>query len=82
MEKNRKEPPPFLEVATLEAARQENKEPLFEHHWQAYRTRKDRSLPTVSDMQYKYDKKGKYIACVKVIDVFGCDTSTLVEIDF
>lgn len=54
----------------------------FEHHWQAYRTRKDRSLPTVSDFGYdKYPKKGKYTACVKVVDIFGCDTSITVEVE-
>jgi DNA modification methylase len=148
MEKNRKEPPPFLEVAVLEAeavyrkcrasvsdARKEGvsqKRPTsavdikltkflpslaevptkelealkeravksgfdfidfwavdfdyednqpFEHHWQDYRTRKDRSLKTVSDAGFdKYPKPGKYIACVKVVDVFGCDTSITVEV--
>lgn len=54
----------------------------FEHHWQAYRTRKDRSLPTVSNHEYdKYPKKGKYNACVKVVDIFGCDTSITVEVE-
>jgi adenine-specific DNA-methyltransferase len=53
----------------------------FEHHWQDYRTRKDRSLKLVSDAHYdKYPKPGKYTACVKVIDVFGCDTSVTVEV--
>ncbi len=157
MEKNRKEPPPFLEVATLEAEvvykispnpslskRGTQNPPLekgekggfsgnksvdiklskfvpslaevptkelqalkdramksgfdfidfwaidfdyqdgqpFEHHWQAYRTRKDRSLPTVSDHEYdKYPGKGKYTACIKVVDIFGCDTSITVEVE-
>lgn len=55
----------------------------FEHHWQAYRTRKDRSLPTISDFGYnKYPKKGKYTACVKVVDIFGCDTSITVEVEW
>lgn len=53
----------------------------FNHHWQDYRTRKDRSLKTVSDAEFSYDKPGKHIACVKVVDVFGCDTSITVEID-
>jgi len=54
----------------------------FEHHWQAYRTRKDRSLPTLSNHEYnKYPKKGKYTACVKVVDVFGCDTSITLEVE-
>jgi adenine-specific DNA-methyltransferase len=134
MEKNRKEPPPFLEVATLEAepvyhgegknrvvdikltkfmpslAEVPTKElqtlreravksgfdfidfwaidfdwhdgKPFEHHWQDYRTRKDRSLKTVSDAKYgKYPKPGVYTACVKVVDVFGCDTSITVKVD-
>jgi adenine-specific DNA-methyltransferase len=54
----------------------------FEHHWQDYRTRKDRSLKTVSDAGFdKYPKPGKYTACVKVVDVFGCDTSITVEVN-
>ena len=49
---------------------------------QAYRTGKDRSLPTVSNYEYnKYPKKGKYTACVKVVDIFGCDTSISVEVE-
>jgi adenine-specific DNA-methyltransferase len=52
----------------------------FKHHWQAYRTRKDRHLTTVSDQNFKYDKLGSYTACVKVVDTFGCDTSVTVSI--
>ena len=53
----------------------------FNHHWQDYRTRKDRgSLKTVSKAAFTYDKPGKYLACVKVVDVFGCDTSITVEV--
>lgn len=132
MEKNRKEPPPFLEVAVLEAeaiVHSSKREPTvdikltkfrpslaevpskelealrertiasgfdfidfwaidfdyqdgqpFEHHWQDYRTRKDRSLKTVSDAKHKYEERGCYTACVKVVDVFGCDTSVTVEV--
>ena len=134
MEKNRREPPPFLEVATLEA------EPVyqskgqqrtvdiklkrfipslaevptrelevlreraaksgfdfidfwavdfdfknggpFNHHWQDYRTRRDRSLKTVSEQRYMYPKNGRYTACVKVVDIFGCDTSVTVEVNY
>lgn len=54
----------------------------FEHHWQAYRTRKDRSLPLVSSQEYVYPKRGKYVACVKVVDVFGCDTSITLEVNY
>ena len=52
----------------------------FNHHWQDYRTRKDRSLKTVSEAGHKYQKPGTYTACVKVVDVFGCDTSITVEV--
>lgn len=132
MERNRKDPPPWLEVAVLEAepvyrktkegttvdikltkflpslAQIDDKElktireraiksgfdfidfwaidfdwhadKPFNHHWQDYRTRKDRSLATVSTAGYEYPKPGKYIACVKVVDVFGCDTSIAVQV--
>lgn len=52
----------------------------FNHHWQDYRTRKDRSLKTVSEAGHQYAKPGRYTACVKVVDVFGCDTSITVEV--
>lgn len=129
MEKNRKGPPPWLEVAVLEAEPVVRKDGAvdikltrflpslaevptkeleairerainsgfdfidfwaidfewrddkpFNHHWQDYRTRKDRSLNTVSDAGYIYGKKGTYTACVKVVDVFGCDTSITVKV--
>lgn len=55
----------------------------FEHQWQDYRTRKDRSLKTTSDALYdKYPVKGSYRACVKVVDIFGCDTSIVVGVDY
>jgi len=135
MEKNRKSPPPFLEVAVLDAEavirKPDKKSDLpavdvkltkflpslfevpekernammeravksgmdfidfwavdfdwkpgmpFNHHWQDYRTRKDRSLKTVSDAGHVYPGKGKYTICVKVVDTFGCDTSTTLEV--
>ncbi|WP_172799724.1 DUF559 domain-containing protein [Leptolyngbya sp. O-77] len=53
----------------------------FTHDWQDYRTRKDRSLKTISDAGYTYPAPGKYTACVKVVDTFGCDTSITVEVE-
>ncbi len=133
MEKNRKSPPPFLEMAVLEAAPVKRKEggktvvdvkltkflpslaevpgkelealreraiksgfdfidfwavdfdwqpgKPFNHQWQDYRTRKDRTLKTVSDAAHGYNKTGKHTICVKVVDVFGCDTSVTVEVE-
>lgn len=132
MERNRKDPPPFFEVASLQAepvyrtegskrtvdikltsflpsltevpekeltALQEraiqsgfdfidfwavdfnyHPDQPFNHHWQTFRTRRDRSLPTVSDQAYHYEQSGNYSACVKVVDVFGADTSITVPI--
>jgi adenine-specific DNA-methyltransferase len=132
MEKNRKSPPPFLEMAVLEAesvvraaggkrsldvkltkflpslAEVPSKElealkeravksgfdfidfwavdfdwhpgKPFNHHWQDYRTRKDRSLKTVSDAGHAYEKAGTHTICVKVVDVFGCDTSITMDV--
>lgn len=52
----------------------------FTPGWMAYRTRKERSLPTVSD-GHQYEKSGKYRVLVKVIDIFGNDTSQVLEIE-
>jgi DNA modification methylase len=134
MEKDRKEPPPFLEVATLTAEpitfRQDGStvvdirltsflpslseiptreiqtlkeravksgfdfidfwavdfdyrdgEP-FRHDWQDYRLRRDRSLKLQSEQRHIYPAPGKYTACVKVVDIFGCDTSITVPVSY
>ena len=52
----------------------------FNHNWQDYRTRKRRNLKITSDANYKYDRQGKHTACIKVVDVFGCDTSITIEV--
>jgi hypothetical protein len=46
----------------------------FMQGWVAYRTRKDRTLPLTSD-PHTYEKPGKYRILIKVIDIFGNDTS-------
>jgi adenine-specific DNA-methyltransferase len=53
----------------------------FNHHWQAFRTRKHRALPTISDLHYEYAEPGRHTACVKVVDVFGVDTSITVVVN-
>jgi adenine-specific DNA-methyltransferase len=134
MERNRKEPPPFLEVATLTAEpvfREENGQKTvdirlksfipslsevptkelealreramrsgfdfidfwavdfdfadggpFHHDWQDFRVRKDRSLTTTSEQRHMYDRPGTYTACVKVVDIFGSDTSITVDVPY
>jgi len=46
----------------------------FMQGWVAYRTRKERTLPLVTD-PHSYESPGKYTVLVKVIDIFGNDTS-------
>jgi len=53
----------------------------FEHHWQDFRTRKDRSLKTRSDLGWHYDTPGKHQIAVKVIDVFGVDTTVVLDVE-
>jgi len=52
---------------------------IFENEWQSYRTRKDRTLELVS-APHEYDRKGRYKIAVKVIDIFGNDTTKVVEV--
>lgn len=53
----------------------------FEHHWQDFRTKKDRGLKTKTDIGWIYKEKGKYQICVKVIDIFGIDTIIIIPIE-
>lgn len=46
----------------------------FMQGWVTYRTRKDRNLALVSDA-YSYRRPGRYRVLVKIIDIFGNDTS-------
>jgi len=52
----------------------------FMQGWVAYRTRKERQLPLESD-QHTYEKPGKYRILVKVIDIFGNDTSQAFDVE-
>lgn len=52
----------------------------FVQGWVTYRTRRDRSLPLESD-EHTYDEPGAYRILVKVIDVFGNDTTQAVDVE-
>ena len=52
----------------------------FLQGWVAYRTRKDRTLPLTSD-PHEYERPGRYRVLVKVIDVFGNDTSQVFDVE-
>jgi len=52
----------------------------FMQGWVAYRTRKERKLPLTSD-PHTYEKPGKYRILVKVVDIFGNDTSQAFDVE-
>jgi adenine-specific DNA-methyltransferase len=53
---------------------------IFENEWQSFRTRKNRDLELTS-APHTYTKAGRYTVAVKVIDIFGNDTMTLVPVN-
>ena len=52
---------------------------VFENEWQSFRTRQNRDLDLKSAV-HTYAKPGRYTVAVKVIDIFGNDTMTLVPV--
>ena len=52
---------------------------IFENEWQSFRTRKDRDLEMTS-VTHVYEKPGRYVVAVKVIDIFGNDTTSLTPV--
>jgi len=52
---------------------------IFENEWQSFRTRQNRELE-LTTVNYTYTKPGRYTIAVKVIDIFGNDTMTLVPV--
>lgn len=52
---------------------------IFENEWQSFRTRQQRKLELTS-AKHTYAKAGRYIVAVKVVDIFGNDTMTLVPV--
>ena len=51
---------------------------VFENEWQSFRTKKDRSLELVSVAHER--PPGRHKVAVKVVDIFGNDTMTIVEV--
>lgn len=52
---------------------------IFENEWQSFRTKKDRTLELTS--AFKDAKKGKMKIAIKVIDIFGNDTTKVIEVN-
>ena len=53
---------------------------IFENEWQSFRTRQNRDLE-LKTAEHTYDAPGRYTVAVKVIDIFGNDTMTLVPVN-
>ena len=52
---------------------------IFENQWQDFRTRSNRELKLTSD-EHIYSTPGDYKIAVKVVDIFGNDTTKVVKI--
>lgn len=52
---------------------------IFENEWQSFRTKKDRTLELIS--AEKEVSKGKYKIAVKIVDIFGNDTTKVIEVN-
>jgi hypothetical protein len=52
---------------------------IFENEWQSFRTRKTRDLDLMT-AEHTYERPGRYTVAVKVVDIFGNDTMTLVPV--
>lgn len=53
---------------------------IFENEWQSFRTRQNRELE-LKTAEHTYELPGRYTVAVKVIDIFGNDTMTLVPVN-
>lgn len=52
---------------------------IFENEWQSFRTRRNRELELIT-AEHTYERPGRYTVAVKVVDIFGNDTMTLVPV--
>jgi len=75
---NRRE---IITVVTAEGAEEQrwSGSYIFENEWQSFRTKKNRTLELTS-AAHDYPAPGIYKIAVKVIDIFGNDTTKVVEV--
>lgn len=53
---------------------------IFENEWQSFRTKRDRKLELTS-ASHTYDRNGRHVVAVKVIDIFGNDTTKVFGVE-
>jgi DNA modification methylase len=74
------EPRPAPYVSSIEFEERWTGGYIFENEWQSFRTRQNRTLELMT-APHTYDRPGRYTVAVKVIDIFGNDTMTLVPVN-
>ncbi|HAU0276675.1 site-specific DNA-methyltransferase [Legionella pneumophila] len=52
---------------------------IFENQWQNFRTKNNRKIDIESD-RFKYSRPGNYKVAIKIIDIFGHDTTKVFDI--
>lgn len=52
---------------------------IFQNEWQSYRTKRDRNLELIS-ASHEYQEVGNYKIAIKVIDIFGNDTTKVIPV--
>jgi len=52
---------------------------IFDNEWQSFRTKKNRELELISVAREVH--KGKYKVAIKVVDIFGNDTTRAIEVE-
>jgi PKD repeat protein len=52
---------------------------IFENEWQSFRTASDRDLELTSS-EFTYAEAGTYSVALKVIDIFGNDTTKVLKV--
>jgi site-specific DNA-methyltransferase (adenine-specific)/adenine-specific DNA-methyltransferase len=72
--------PPQTEMALPEFEERWTGGYIFENEWQSFRTRQNRKLELTTAL-HTYERAGRYTVAVKVIDIFGNDTMTLVPVN-
>ena len=78
-------------VRSVDPDTQEEKEEwtggyIFENEWQSFRTKKERKLELVSaekevSLPVRQAGKGRRKIAVKVVDIFGNDTTRVIEVN-
>jgi DNA modification methylase len=63
---------------TFDASGEQGEPDTFRNQWQSYRTRASRTLELTAS--HDYEAPGTYAVLVKVVDVFGNDTTTAVPV--